>query len=131
MTFEELKRLANELNPYGKHLGIKITEISDNCVIGLLAVTENLLNPNGTLHGGAYYSLADTAAGVLSRTSGRKNVTLEGKLNFIKSVGEGVTIKAIAKKIHQGKTTGVYLVDIEDENCQILATGIYTMYYIE
>jgi len=131
MAFEEVKKSANELNPYGQYLGINITELTDDYAVGLLLVTENLLNPHGMLHGGAYYSLADTAAGVLSRTADRKNVTLEGKLNFIKSVGKGATIKAIAKKMHQGKTTGVYLVNIEDEKGQLLAAGIYTMYYIE
>lgn len=131
MTFEEIMRSGNALNPYGQYLGINIVELDNTHCTALLEVKSCLLNPYGMLHGGAYYSLADTAAGVLSRTSGKKNVTLEGKLNFIKSAIEGDTIKAIATKMHQGNTTGVYLVNIIGKNEELLATGIYTMYYIK
>ncbi|MGF6905672.1 PaaI family thioesterase [Fusobacterium sp. PH5-44] len=131
MTFEEIMNSGNLLNPYGQHLGINIVELDNDHCVALLEVQKELLNPHGMLHGGAYYSLADTAAGVLSRTAGRKNVTLEGKLNFIKSAAEGETIKAIATKMHQGNTTGVYLVNIIGKDEKLLATGIFTMYYIK
>jgi acyl-CoA thioesterase len=131
MNFEEIMYGANEKNPFSKLLGMKIIELDEDHSVGILPVTDKLLNPHGMLHGGAYYTLADTAAGVLSRTNNKKNVTLEGKLNFIKGVCSGVTIKALAKRLHKGNKTGVFTVMIYDEDENLLAAGIYTMFFID
>ncbi|MDR1832931.1 MAG: PaaI family thioesterase [Fusobacteriaceae bacterium] len=131
MDFEKIKYSANEGNPVSRLLGMRIVELDEEHSLGVLTATEKLLNPYGCLHGGALYTLADTTAGVLSRASGRKNVTLEGQLNFVKAVPGGTKIKALAKKIHKGNKTSVYTVRISNENDEIVAAGIYTMFYVE
>ncbi|MDR3257998.1 MAG: PaaI family thioesterase [Fusobacteriaceae bacterium] len=131
MNFEDVMYVANEKNPFSQLVGMKIIELDEDHSVGILPVTDKLLNPHGILHGGVYYTLADTAAGVLSRTGNKKNVTLEGKLNFIKGIGSGTMIKAVANKLHKGSKTGVFTVMIYDENENILAAGIYTMFFIE
>ncbi|MDR3257997.1 MAG: PaaI family thioesterase [Fusobacteriaceae bacterium] len=131
MNFEEVMYVANEKNPFSQLIGMKMIELNEDHSVGILPINDKLLNPHGMLHGGAYYTLADTVAGVLSRTDNKKGVTLEGKMNFIKGACSGTTIKAIAKFLHKGKKTGVITVMIYDEAENVLATGIYTMFFID
>jgi acyl-CoA thioesterase len=131
MNFEEVMNAVNENNSFNQLIGVKIIELDYDHCVGILPVNDKLLNPHGILHGGAYYTLADTAAGVLSYSDEKKGITLEGKLNFIKGAISGTTIKVIAKFLHRGNRTGVITVMIYDENEKILATGIYTMFFID
>ncbi|MDR1835569.1 MAG: PaaI family thioesterase [Fusobacteriaceae bacterium] len=131
MNFGQIMQSANEGNPVSRLLGLRIVELDASRSVGVLTATENLLNPYGYLHGGVIYTLADTATGVLSRTSGKKNVTLEGNLNFLKGVPGGETIRAVAGKLHEGKKTGVYTVQISNEKEEVVAAGIFTMFFIE
>ena len=49
-----------------------------------MRIDKHILNIHGFVHGGALFSLADTAAGAASFTSGRDSVTLSGTINYIK-----------------------------------------------
>ena len=46
-----------------------------------------LANVNKTVHGGAIFSLADTAVGIASKSYGFGSVTLEGKINYLRPIG--------------------------------------------
>jgi acyl-CoA thioesterase len=94
-----------------------------------MTVNDNSLNVLGSLHGGALYTLADTAAGVASLSYGITSVTLNGSMSYIKPVICG-KVKAIASEISRGRKIGVYDVCINDENERLLAKAIFTMYII-
>ncbi|MDR1835570.1 MAG: PaaI family thioesterase [Fusobacteriaceae bacterium] len=130
MDYKEIMDLANQHVIFAKLIGIEITELDAEHCTGVLRVREELLNPHGFLHGGIYYTLADSVSGVLT-FSDRRNVTVEGKMNFIKGAPVGTLIKAVGRKIHQGKKTGVCEVYIYDEKEELLTVGIFTMFYID
>ena len=94
-----------------------------------LTVSPNHLNPLGKLHGGAYYTLADCAGGVACRTDGRKYVTLDGTIHFIRSAEQGV-VKASAVVRHRGRTTCLVEIEITGESGTLYATGDFTFYCI-
>jgi len=130
LNYKEVMDLANSHIIFAKLIGIVITELDAEHCVGVLDVREELLNPHGFLHGGIYYTLADSVAGILTFTE-RRNVTVEGKMNFVKGAPVGTRIKAVAKKIHQGGKTAVVEVYIYDESGDILTVSIFTMFYID
>ena len=82
-------------NAFAVYNGITTHQTGDGTAEAILEIGPDSLNPYGLLHGGAYYTLADCAAGSACRTDGRKYVTLHGSLDFIRSARAGqVTARA-------------------------------------
>lgn len=50
-------------NPYGELLGLKFVKVRNGFSRCKLKITEQLLNPNRVVHGGAVFSMADTGMG--------------------------------------------------------------------
>ena len=95
----------------------------------VLTLGPDSLNPYGLLHGGDYYTMADSACGTACRTDGRNYVTLHGGLNFIRSARSGtVTARAVVR--HRGRSTCQADVEITDESGALLATGDFTFFCI-
>jgi uncharacterized protein (TIGR00369 family) len=76
-------------------------------------------NPMGTIHGGWYGTILDSAMACAVMTTlpaGKIQTTLEFKVNIIRSIPIGVTVDAEGTVQHSGKSTGVAvgsLVDIK------------------
>ena len=67
-------------------------------------------NPMGTLHGGWYGTILDSAMACAVMTTlpaGKIQTTLEFKVNIIRSIPIGVTVDALGTVEHSGKSTGV------------------------
>ncbi len=56
-------------------------------------------------HGGALASVADTAMGVACASLGRRVVTLDFNMNFIKAPDPGTEVHAVGRVLHNGKHT--------------------------
>ena len=67
-SFDEITRA----NAFALFNGIHTNQTGENVAEAYLEMGPNSLNPYGVLHGGAYYTLADCAAGAACRTDGRK-----------------------------------------------------------
>ena len=76
-------------------------------------------NPMGTIHGGWYGTILDSAMACAVMTTlpaGKIQTTLEFKVNIIRPIPTGVTVDAIGIVEHSGKSTGVAvgsLIDIK------------------
>lgn len=130
MDYNNFKEYTNEKNEFMRYNGIQVTVLSEDYAEVELEIGSHSLNPYGVLHGGAYYTMADCAAGVAARSKGLRYVTLNGGLNYIKSVSSG-KIKAIATMLHRGNKTCVVRVEIVDNNKILLSEGIFTMFCID
>lgn len=117
-------------NPFARFMGIKITEISQGYAKGEIEIRDEFKNFSSTLHGAVYYALADTLAGIASKTFGKSSVTLEGKMNFIGAAKEG-KIWGEIKALKQGRTTGVYEARVYDDNDKLVAYATYTFYMLD
>ena len=99
-------------------LGIELTEISDERVVGRMAVDCRHLHPGGYLHGGAWTAFADTVAawGTFRHLEpGLNFTTVELKINVFAAAREGDVIEAIGVPLHVGKRTQVWEVRLERE----------------
>lgn len=130
MEYQEVLQFTNDKNEFMRYNGIEVTVVKQDYAEVELEVTDKSLNPYGMVHGGAYYTLADCAAGVAARSSGEKFVTLSGSMNFIKSVRCG-RLKAIANLLHRGRTTCVVHVEIVEETGKLLTDATFTMFSLQ
>ena len=93
-------------------------------------IREESLNPYGFAHGGLIFGLGDTAMGILSRSSGRKAVTLNSTINYLRPV-VGKILRAEAEMIKDGKKTCLLRCNFYDENNKLTATMDGNYCYID
>ena len=121
--FDEITRA----NAFASYNGIRTCQTGDGTAEASLEIGPHSLNHYGVLHGGAFYTLADCAAGAACRTDGRKYVTLHGSMDFIRSAKVGhVTARAAVK--HRGRTTCLVSVEISGPDGTVYASGHYTFF---
>jgi len=93
------------------HLGLVITHVGADEVRAEMAVTPQLMAPNGFLHAGAIVTLADTCAGygcVANLPAGATGfTTVELKSNHMGTARDG-TLDCTARAAHLGRTTQVW-----------------------
>ena len=105
--------------PIAKILNYKVHAVEKGKVV--FRGTPNLesRNPMGTIHGGWYGTILDSAMACAVMTTlpaGKIQTTLEFKVNIIRPIPTGVTVDAIGIVEHSGKSTGVAvgsLIDVD------------------
>lgn len=84
--------------PYHRFLGLKYSVIRDGYGELILPVRRELLNINGVLHGGIYYTICDLGAATALEATLREGyfyVTHDINVAILSSVSEGtVTVKS-------------------------------------
>lgn len=94
---------------FGRLLGLQILKAEAGTAELCLSMHDGLRNLHGKLHGGALFSLIDTAMGQASHSlsdGAPSSVTLECKVNYIRPVSEG-EIHCRAWVVHAGRRTQV------------------------
>lgn len=129
-NFDDLMIRLNSSSMYLQSNDMKVTELENGYSKLEMIIDEQILNIHGYVHGGALFSLADTAAGAASFTAGRDSVTLQASINYIKP-GKGGRLIAVANRISSGRTTGVYEVFIFNDEDILLARATFTMFFID
>ena len=125
---------VSDLNKRSEHtmmefLGITFTEITDNTMTATMPACDRTRQPLGIIHGGANVVLAETiastAANVVVDIEHYYCVGLEINANHIRSVKEGL-VTGIARPIHLGRSTQVWLIDIYNEEGKITCASRMT-----
>ena len=72
-------------------------------------------------------SVADTVMGVACGSLGRRVVTLEINMNFIKAAESGTIVSAIGRVVHNGRNTLVVECEVlaQDETLLLKARGTF------
>jgi len=91
--------------PFWELLGIEVVEIDDGYAKLVMPFHEKLTQPYGIVHGGAIFSLADSAVAIATTSivePERKVLTIEMKINFLAPVKDGV-MEAKARVLRKGR----------------------------
>ena len=113
---------------FGRLLGLEIHQVGNGEAVLSLSMHDGLRNLHGKLHGGALFSLIDTAMGQASHSlgdGGPSSVTLECKINYIRPVSEG-SVLCHAKVLHAGRRTQVVEAEVwQDDKLIAKAQGTF------
>jgi 1,4-dihydroxy-2-naphthoyl-CoA hydrolase len=117
-------------SPFDRHYGLEIDEATDEVVHAHVPVREHLLQPVGLVHGGVYASIAEALAsfgtnvGVIA--AGDIGLGMSNNSTFLRSIREG-TIHAVARRVHHGRTTWVWDVELTDDDGRLCAVSRVTI----
>lgn len=116
------------------NLGIKITEIGDDYLIGTMPADERTFQPIGLIHGGANVLLAETlgsmAANCCVDLSKQYCVGQEINANHIRGVRAG-EVTGTAKIVHKGRTSQVWEIRIVNQENKLTCISRLTMAVLE
>ena len=116
--------------PIASTMGYTLHEVADGRVIFRGSPEFNVTNPMGTVHGGWYGTLLDSAMACAVMTkvpAGSVYTTLEYKINITRAIPLGMEIDCIGTVDHSGRSTGVATGEIRGvEDCRLYATGSTT-----
>lgn len=119
-----LMEMVNQ-SPYFSLLGIRLVQLAPSYARVETDVTNRHLNPFGTIHGGVYASIIDTAAywaAYCNQTEEAGFTSLDLAVNNLAMANHGRLI-ATATAVKEGRSICLCEAVIEDENGKILAHG--------
>lgn len=116
--------------PIAATMGYTLHKIEEGRAVFRGAPEFNVTNPMGTVHGGWYGTLLDSAMACAVMTKvprGSTYTTLEYKINIIRSIPLGMMIDCIGVVDHSGRSTGIAHGEIRGvEDGKLYATGTTT-----
>jgi uncharacterized protein (TIGR00369 family) len=124
----ELLRQHSTNNPFLKFMGMELLDADEGWVKMKIAFRDEFLQPF-TVHGGAIYSLADSAAAHALLTMilpDQRPTTVEQRINFLKAV-KGEDIYCEARIVHLGKTLAYAEVTMTTESGALVAKSTATL----
>lgn len=111
--------MAND--QFSQWLGIEILEIKEGYSKIKMIVRKEMINGLGVVHGGVAFSLADSAFAFACNNRNNLSVALDVTITYTKAVHVGDTLSAEAKEIHNGRSTGVYLINVFNQQNEQVA----------
>jgi 1,4-dihydroxy-2-naphthoyl-CoA hydrolase len=104
--------------------GLELVAMDAQTVSARVAVRDELRQPAGLVHGGVYASIAEsicsTATDAVVREQGRTAQGLSSQTSFLRPITRGA-IHAAARRIHGGRTTWVWEVEMTDDDGRVCA----------
>jgi 1,4-dihydroxy-2-naphthoyl-CoA hydrolase len=111
-------------------LGIELTEIGPDYLVGTMPVDHRTHQPMGILHGGASVALAETlgslAGSMVVDTSRFHTVGIEINANHVRAVTSG-RVTGRASALHLGRSSQVWQIEIRDEGERLVCIARLTL----
>ena len=106
-------------------LEIDFVDVGEDFLIARMPVTPKLHQPDGVLHGGATFALAESvgsaAAYLFNKTQNPMVRGIEMSGNHLKGISEGF-VYAKAKAIHNGRTTQIWEIKVTNEAGDLISS---------
>lgn len=120
------------LDEYSGSLGIKVVACRDGWVKTVLPVTEKVINPLGTVHGGCLFSLADTTAGISNMTMGKIGPTVSSNIDFMHAFSNCRNVYCEGEVTHSGRSVSFISLKLYDDSGTVRARGsmVYRVYSV-
>lgn len=100
---------------FSEWMGIQMLEIREGYSRISMEIREEMLNGFGIVHGGIPFSMADSAFAFACNNRNNLSVALDVTISFMKALHVGDILTAEAKEIHNGRSTGVYLITLTNQ----------------
>ncbi len=116
---EQARRVVDhimEADLFSQWLGVEIIEIKEGYSKIKMKLRKEMINGFGIIHGGIAFSLGDSAFAFACNNRNVLSVALDTSINFTKPTHPGDELTAEAKEIHNGKSTGLYIITITNQH---------------
>lgn len=110
-----------ENDSFSQWMGIEVLEIREGYSKIKMSIRNEMVNGFGIVHGGIPFSLADSAFAFACNNRNNLSVALDTSITFTKAIHPGDTLTAEAEEIHNGRSTGVYVITITNQTEQQVA----------
>jgi acyl-CoA thioesterase len=115
---ELAQRCADHLfehDPMSRSLGMKILQIAPGRATVLMPVRADMLNGHGSCHGGALFSLADSAFAFACNAYNAVTVAAGVTIEFLLPARHGDELTAVAKELWRSRRSGLYDIAIVNQ----------------
>ncbi len=106
---------------FSQWLGIQVLVVSEGYSKIVMTLRDEMINGFGIIHGGIPFSLADSAFAFACNNRNNLSVALDTSITFTKATKPGDTLTAEAKELHNGRSTGLYLITIHNQDGEQVA----------
>lgn len=128
-SLQKLRAQDRAMMPYGLTLGFTVESLASGEAVVSMPCLQHVHNVFGYTHGGATFSIADTAIGLAHLTAieeGQTATTVESRITYMRPALSGL-LRATARTVKQGRTLSFYECDITDEMGRLVARVSATM----
>ena len=130
LSLEELNTIFTK-DQLPESFGINIVEVGDDFVVGNLKVDERHLRPGNIMNGGVSLVLIETMGSVSSclflDLERQNSFGIQVNANHISVALPGDVLSAKSQKVHIGKTTQIWDVNITNQKGKLVSSGRITM----
>ncbi len=106
---------------FSKWLGIQVLDVKEGYSKIQMELRNEMLNGFGIIHGGIAFSLADSAFAFACNNRNNLSVALDTSITFTKATNPGDVLTAEAKELHNGRSTGLYLITVTNQHNEQVA----------
>ncbi len=100
---------------FSQWLGIEVLDIREGYSKIQMQLRAEMINGFGVIHGGITFSLADSCFAFACNNRNNLSMALDTSINFIKATKPNDVLTAEAKEMHNGKSTGLYLITVTNQ----------------
>ena len=110
-----------ENDSFSQWMGLEVLDVKEGYSKVRMTIRKEMVNGFGIVHGGLAFSLADSAFAFACNNRNNISVALDVTITFTKAVNVGDILTAEAKEVHNGQSTGVYLITITNQKSEQVA----------
>jgi len=128
MTPKEIIEKMMAHDKMSQWLGIEVLNFDPGSVSVRMTVREEMVNGFHVTHGGITYSLADSALAFSANSHGMRAMSIETSISHLKSVHSGDVLTVKTTELTLTRKTGVYMMDVHNQNNELVAHFKGTVY---
>lgn len=130
MTPQQVAEYMLGQDQFSQWMNIRLIEVKDNYCLIEMPVKKEMINGLKTVHGGVTFAFADSALAFSSNNSGDAAVALNCVINFTKAGKESDIFRAESVLANETRKTAVYDIKITNQNNELVAKFVGTVYKI-
>ena len=131
LNFQEIMEVRNQTNAFARSIGLGLTFLEEGHAVTEMDITENQLNPIGSVHGGCLYTAADVAAGGAAISFGDVVTTVDSSFRYLRPGLNTTRIKADAVAVKHGKRLTVIQVNVFNQDDTLLCIGTFSFMSVD
>src|SRR5687767_15477273 len=106
---------------FSQWMGVEVIEVKEGYSKIRMTIRKEMVNGFGIIHGGIPFSLADSAFAFACNNRNNLSVALDVTITFTRATMPGDVLVAEAKELHNGRSTGLYLITVTNQHNQQVA----------